>query len=235
MQCSSQSISGHGSGLDTTFRVLGGKWKPFILYSLSHGPKRFGELKRSVRHASEKVLTQQLKELEADGLVKRTDYKEVPPRVDYALSPIGETLAHALAPLCKWGDDNAGLFDGGAIKRSRRGKADSTSKAAFDSLTTAVTTINTPMPFRIDESTLIACLKGEVPDPRWRVYVQALFDEVDMSVIHKLVLDRLVTFNDLSKAIDVWRVRESENERWVRQMASFEVGRPDAESPDRPG
>ncbi|PZA11965.1 hypothetical protein DNX69_08005 [Rhodopseudomonas palustris] len=234
MQVDPRSNSARDCGLDTTFRVLGGKWKPFILHFLLPGPKRFGELKRSVRHASEKVLTQQLKELEADGLVKRTDYKEVPPRVDYALSPIGETLAHALEPLCKWGDDNAGLFEGVVTKRSRRDKAESTSTAAFDSLTIAVTTINTPMPFRIDEKTLLACLKGEVSDPRWRVYVQALFDEVDVSVIHKLVLDRLVTFNDLSKAIDIWRVRESDNERWVREMASFAMGRPDAESPDCP-
>ncbi|ABD07395.1 putative transcriptional regulator [Rhodopseudomonas palustris HaA2] len=233
MQVDTPSISARDCGLDTTFQVLRGKWKPFILHVLLRGPKRFGELKRAVRHASEKVLTQQLRELEADGLVKRTDYKEVPPRVDYALSPIGETLAHALEPLRKWGDDNARLFDGVVTKRPRRDNADSTSKPAFDNLTTAVTTINTPMPFRIDEKTLIACLKGEVSDPRWRVYVQALFDEVDVSVIHKLVLDRLVTFNDLSKAIDIWRVRESENERWVREMASFEVARPDAESPGR--
>ncbi|WOK18978.1 helix-turn-helix domain-containing protein [Rhodopseudomonas sp. BAL398] len=234
MQVETKNAVAPACGLDTTFRVLGGKWKPFILYFLLPGPKRFGELKRSVRHASEKVLIQQLKELEADGLVKRTDYKEVPPRVDYALSPTGKTLAHALEPLCKWGDDNARFFDGEGSKRSRRDKADFTSTAAFDNLTTAVTTINTPMPFRIDEKTLIACLKGKVSDPRWRVYVQALFDEVDVSVIHKLVLDRLVTFSDLSKAIDIWRVRESENERWVREMASFEVGRPDAERPDRP-
>lgn len=97
----------------------------------------------------------------------------------------------------------------------------------FDNLTAVVTTINTPMPFRIDADTLIACLKGETWEPKWRVYVQALFDEVDVSAIHRLVIDHFVTFEDLLKAIDDWDVSESDNERWVREMASFAVGRPD--------
>jgi DNA-binding HxlR family transcriptional regulator len=59
-----------------------------------------------VRDVSDKVLIQQLKELEADGLVRRTDYKEVPPRVDYSLTPLGRSLAEALVPLCSWGTDN---------------------------------------------------------------------------------------------------------------------------------
>ena len=108
------------------------------------------------------------------------------------------------------------------------------SKDAFENLTAAVTTINAPMPASIDEGTLLACLKGEISERKWRVYVQALFDEVDVSVLHNLVVDHLVTFDDLSKAIDAWQVTESENERWVREMASFEVGRPLAESADRP-
>jgi hypothetical protein len=95
-----------------------------------------------------------------------------------------------------------------------------------------VTTINTPMPFRIDEGTLLACLKGETFERKWRVYVQALFDEVDVSVIHNLVVDHFVSFDDLLKAIDTWQVTESENERWIREMASFEVGRSHAESAD---
>jgi hypothetical protein len=64
------------------------------------------------------------------------------------------------------------------------------------------------------------------------IAVQALFDEVDVSVIHNLVLDHFVTFDDLLKAIDTWQVTESENERWVREMASFEVGRSHEESAD---
>jgi hypothetical protein len=99
------------------------------------------------------------------------------------------------------------------------------SKSAFENLTAAVTTINTPMPIRIDEGTLLACLRGDISERKWRVYVQALFDEVDVSVIHYLVIDHFVTFDNLLKAIDTWQIAESDNERWVREMASFEVGR----------
>jgi DNA-binding HxlR family transcriptional regulator len=93
-------------GLDATLRVIAGKWKPLIVYFLAQGPNRYGELKRAVRGVSDKMLIQQLKELEADGLVDRTDYKEVPPRVDYALTPLGRSLSEALAPLCAWGSEN---------------------------------------------------------------------------------------------------------------------------------
>lgn len=107
------------------------------------------------------------------------------------------------------------------------------SQSAFENLTAAVTTINTPMPASIDEGTLLACLKGDISEQKWRVHVQALFDEVDVSVIHNLVIDRIVTFDELAKAIDAWQVTESENERWVREMASFEVGRSPAEGAGR--
>jgi hypothetical protein len=107
------------------------------------------------------------------------------------------------------------------------------SRIAFENLTAAVTTINTPMPVRIDEGTLLACLRGETSELKWRVYVQALFDEVDVSVIHNLVIKHFVTFDDLLKAIDTWQVTESKNERWIREMASFEVGRSHAESARR--
>lgn len=93
-------------GLDATLKVIAGKWKPLILYFLGQGPSRYGELKRAMRGVSDKVLIQQLKELEADSIVVRTDYKEVPPRVDYALTPLGRSLAKALEPLCAWGMDN---------------------------------------------------------------------------------------------------------------------------------
>ena len=93
-------------GLDVTLRVIAGKWKPLIVYFLSLAPNRYGELRRAVRGVSDKMLIQQLKEMEADGIVRRTDYKEVPPRVDYALTPLGHSLAQALAPLCAWGTEN---------------------------------------------------------------------------------------------------------------------------------
>lgn len=106
-QTCTPTLPGFTCGLDATLRVIAGKWKPLILYFLAQdGPTRYGELRRAIRDVSDKVLIQQLKELEADGLVKRTDYKEVPPRVDYSLSPLGHSLAQALVPLCTWGTDN---------------------------------------------------------------------------------------------------------------------------------
>ncbi|MEG3149583.1 helix-turn-helix domain-containing protein [Sphingomonas sp. ZT3P38] len=99
-------IPGFSCGLDATLRLISGKWKPLILYFLLQGPNRYGALKRAVRGVSDKVLIQQLKELEADAVVKRTDYREVPPRVDYALTPLGRSLAEALVPLCTWGSEN---------------------------------------------------------------------------------------------------------------------------------
>jgi DNA-binding HxlR family transcriptional regulator len=103
---STPSLPGFTCGLDATLRVIAGKWKPLILYFLLQGPNRYGELKRAVRGVSDKVLIQQLKELEADHVVMRTDHKEVPPRVDYKLTPLGRSLAEALVPLCTWGTEN---------------------------------------------------------------------------------------------------------------------------------
>ena len=93
-------------GLDATLKIISGKWKPLILYFLLRGPTRYGELKRAVRDVSDKVLIQQLKELEAAGVLHRNDYKEVPPRVDYTLTQLGQSLAQALEPLCTWGTEN---------------------------------------------------------------------------------------------------------------------------------
>ena len=93
-------------GLDATLRIIAGKWKPLIVYFLCQSPSRYGELRRAVRGVSDKMLIQHLKELEADGIVTRTDHKEVPPRVDYTLTPLGRSLSEALAPLCAWGSEN---------------------------------------------------------------------------------------------------------------------------------
>lgn len=98
--------TGFSCGLDATLRIISGKWKPLILFFLHDGPKRYGELKRSIQGVSDKVLIQQLKGLEAERVLARTDYKEVPPRVDYALTPLGRSLAEAIVPLCTWGTEN---------------------------------------------------------------------------------------------------------------------------------
>jgi DNA-binding HxlR family transcriptional regulator len=90
-------------GLDAALFVLGGKWKPLILFHLAHGTRRYGELRRAVGNVSDKVLIQQLKELQADGIVDRVDFGEIPPKVEYSLTAFGRTLGRALAPLCEWG------------------------------------------------------------------------------------------------------------------------------------
>lgn len=95
-----------GCGLNATLRILTGKWKPLVLFFLRSGPKRYGELKRLIPGVSDKVLIQQLKDLEADRVVARTDYEEVPPHVDYALTTLGCSLAEAIMPLCAWGTEN---------------------------------------------------------------------------------------------------------------------------------
>jgi DNA-binding HxlR family transcriptional regulator len=93
-------------GVDATLRIIAGKWKPLIVYFLFQSPSRYGELRRAVRGVSDKMLIQHLKELEADGIVSRHDHQEVPPRVDYTLTPLGRSLAAALGPLCAWGSEN---------------------------------------------------------------------------------------------------------------------------------
>jgi DNA-binding HxlR family transcriptional regulator len=91
-------------GLDAAVDVVGGKWKPLILWALHDGTHRFGELRRHVSGVSEKMLIQQLRELEADGIVHREVYREVPPRVEYSLTDLGQALNTALLPLGEWGD-----------------------------------------------------------------------------------------------------------------------------------
>lgn len=90
-------------GLDASLAVIGGKWKPLILSRLANGTHRYCELRRVVGGVTDKVLIQQLKELQADGIIERLDYKEIPPRVEYSLTRFGRTLAKALAPLRAWG------------------------------------------------------------------------------------------------------------------------------------
>jgi DNA-binding HxlR family transcriptional regulator len=84
-------------------RVIGGKWKPVIIYHLFGGTKRFGELRKLVPDATQKMLTQQLRELERDGVVARKIYRVIPPKVEYSLTSKGQTLRPAIHELCKWG------------------------------------------------------------------------------------------------------------------------------------
>ncbi|MBY5748711.1 transcriptional regulator [Rhizobium leguminosarum bv. viciae] len=106
-------------GLDVSLSVIGGKWKPLVLYHLRDGPTRFSEIRRRVGGISEKVLIQQLRELVAMNVLVRHDHQQVPPVVDYALTPFGETLVQALVPLCEWGNQNRAQV-AGTLQRSSK-------------------------------------------------------------------------------------------------------------------
>ena len=89
--------------VETTLTLISDKWKVLILRDLLPGPKRFGELKRSVGNVSQKVLTAQLRQMEDSGLLQRTVYPEVPPRVEYALTALGHSLKPLLDAMENWG------------------------------------------------------------------------------------------------------------------------------------
>jgi DNA-binding HxlR family transcriptional regulator len=86
--------------------VIGGKWKPVIARYLMLSTKRFGKLRREMPDVTQKMLTQQLREMERDGIVARRIYREVPPKVEYSLTPYGRTLRPVLEALCKWGENH---------------------------------------------------------------------------------------------------------------------------------
>ncbi len=91
-------------GMTVAIDVVGGKWKLHLMWVLGTGPRRFGQIRRLLTGVSEKVLAENLRQLEASGVVHREVYPEVPPRVEYSLTPLGEELAVALRPLEEWGD-----------------------------------------------------------------------------------------------------------------------------------
>ncbi len=91
--------------VETTLTLISDKWKVLILRDLLCGTMRFGELKKSVGHISQKVLTTQLREMEACGLLTRTVYPEVPPRVEYSLTDLGYSLKPVLDAMWSWGSD----------------------------------------------------------------------------------------------------------------------------------
>jgi len=98
---------------EVTVNIIGGRWKLLILYHLFQGVKRFSELQRSVSGITQKMLTQQLREMERDGLVHREIYPQVPPKVEYSLTPLGESLRSVVDAMCRWGK----MFNEGALER----------------------------------------------------------------------------------------------------------------------
>ena len=90
--------------METTLTLIGDKWKVLILRDLLPGTKRFGELKKSIGHVSQKVLTAQLRDMEQSGLVHRQVFAEVPPRVEYSLTDLGQSLKPILDAMQVWGE-----------------------------------------------------------------------------------------------------------------------------------
>lgn len=90
--------------VETTLGVIGGKWKPLILYYLTQGTCRYNALKRMLPHVTPQMLTLQLRELEQDGVVHREVYAEVPPKVEYSLTELGRSLEPILLAMLAWGE-----------------------------------------------------------------------------------------------------------------------------------
>lgn len=100
-----------GCAVEATLRLIDGKWKGVILYHLLEGTLRFNEIRRRLASATQRMLTNQLREMEADGLITRTVYAEVPPKVEYSLTERGRSLDPVIRALKTWGDLHAELAD----------------------------------------------------------------------------------------------------------------------------
>ncbi|HEY2492486.1 MAG TPA: helix-turn-helix domain-containing protein [Paenibacillus sp.] len=96
----------YNTAVEVTLEVIGGKWKPVILFHLTFGKKRNSELKKLLGTISQKMLTQQLRELEEVGIVSRVSYNQVPPKVEYELTEYGWSLKDILHLMCRWGDSH---------------------------------------------------------------------------------------------------------------------------------
>jgi DNA-binding HxlR family transcriptional regulator len=95
----------YGCPVEATLDIIGGKYKGVLLFHLAAGPKRFGELRRLVPGATQRMVTLQLRELEADDVIHREVYREVPPRVEYSLTPFGASLEPILGLMRDWGEE----------------------------------------------------------------------------------------------------------------------------------
>ena len=99
-----------GCSVEAAISLIDGKWKCVILFHLLEGTARFSEIRRRVGGATQRTLTNQLRELEADGLIVRTVYAQVPPKVEYGLSELGQSMTPVLRSLKRWGDSNMHRF-----------------------------------------------------------------------------------------------------------------------------
>jgi len=94
-----------GCPVETAIEIIGGRWKVLILRELFNGTRRFSELRRALSGVSHRTLTQQLRELEAHGIVRRKVHRQIPPKVEYSLSPLGETLRPVIAAMHDWAEE----------------------------------------------------------------------------------------------------------------------------------
>ena len=108
--------------------LIADKWTTLVIYLLSGGTRRYGELQRSIGGISQKMLTQTLRRLEEDGLVSRAVYAEVPPRTEYSLTPLGGTLREPLGALCRWAESHLP-----EVERSRQAASRRSSRSAGQS------------------------------------------------------------------------------------------------------
>ena len=102
--------------VETTARILGGRWKAAVLEQLFQDAKRFSELKRAIARITQRTLSQQLRELQSAGIVERTVYPDTPPRVMYAVTPLGKSLRPWLDAMCHWGKSHSAAM---ALKKLR--------------------------------------------------------------------------------------------------------------------
>ena len=102
--------------VETTARVVGGRWKGAVLEQLFQGIKRFSELKRAIAGITQRTLSEQLRQLQTTGIVERTVYPDTPPRVVYAITPLGKSLKPLLDAMCHWGKSHSAAM---ALKKLR--------------------------------------------------------------------------------------------------------------------
>jgi DNA-binding HxlR family transcriptional regulator len=99
-----------GCSVEAAIGLIDGKWKCIILFHLLSGTMRFNAIRRLLGHVTPRMLTNQLRELEGDGLINRKVFAQVPPKVEYSLSPLGRSMEPILLALKDWGDANIGLY-----------------------------------------------------------------------------------------------------------------------------
>lgn len=120
-----------GCGMEAALDLIAGKWKLLILYHLADGRRRFGVLRRQVGDVSEKIMSEQLKALVADGLVRRIDFMTVPPHVEYELTEFGRGFCGSFAAVCEWGSQNMDEVSAIAAAREQSAQSAATESASF--------------------------------------------------------------------------------------------------------